>query len=68
MKHDNVTKYDAFMWNWFKSALCDDALFIASCLNNSLVNEIHWPIVEERVSLGTHLQSFSVVLGSLTAL
>jgi hypothetical protein len=55
MKHDNVTKYDASMWNWSKSALCDDALFIASCINNALDNEVHWPIVEEKVSLATHL-------------
>jgi len=37
MKHDNVIKYDASMWNWFKSTLCDDALFIASFINNALV-------------------------------
>jgi hypothetical protein len=39
MKYNNVTKYDAFMWNWFKSTLFNDALFIASCINNALSNE-----------------------------
>jgi len=28
MKHDNVTMYDAFMWDWSKFALCDDAIFM----------------------------------------
>jgi hypothetical protein len=54
-KHNNVTKCDAFMWNWSEFALCDDALFIASCINNALGNEIQWQIGEERVSLGIHL-------------
>jgi hypothetical protein len=40
VKHNNVIKYDAFMWNWCKSTLSDDALFIASCINNALSNEI----------------------------
>ncbi len=40
MKHDNVIKYDAIIWTWFKFALCDDALFITSCINNAFGNEI----------------------------
>jgi hypothetical protein len=39
------------------------ALFIASCINNALGNEIQWPIVEERVSLGTHLWEFPSCIG-----
>jgi hypothetical protein len=27
------------MWNWSKSA-CDDAIFIASCINHALEDEI----------------------------
>jgi hypothetical protein len=30
MKHTNITIYDAFMWNWAKSSLCEDVIFIAS--------------------------------------
>jgi hypothetical protein len=63
MKHDNVIKYDTFMWNWSKSALCDDALFIASWINNAHGNEIQWPTVEERVFLGTHLREFLGCIG-----
>jgi hypothetical protein len=40
MKHDNVTKYDAFMWNWNKSVINDDGIFIASCINYAIANEI----------------------------
>lgn len=32
MKHNNINKYDAFMWNWSKSTFSDDALFIASTM------------------------------------
>jgi hypothetical protein len=52
MKHDNVTMHDAFMWNWSKSTLCDDALFIASCINNALTNEIRWLMLEEKGCIG----------------
>jgi hypothetical protein len=31
------------MWNWAKSSVCDDALFISSCIYFALVDEIHWP-------------------------
>jgi hypothetical protein len=40
MKHDNVTMYVTFMWNWSKFALYDDVIFIASCINHALENEI----------------------------
>jgi len=46
MKHDNMTKYDAFVWDWSKSAINDDGIFIASCKEFAIVNEICWPIVE----------------------
>jgi hypothetical protein len=40
MKRNNVTMYDAFMWNWLKFTLCDDALFITICINYAFVDEI----------------------------
>ncbi len=43
LKHDNVTKYGSFMWNWAKSLVCDDVLFISSCIYFALVDEIRWP-------------------------
>ncbi len=54
MKHNNITMYDTFMWNWSKYALCDNALFIASCINHTFSYEIQWPTLEERVKLRTH--------------
>jgi hypothetical protein len=35
--------YVAFMWNWPKSSLCDYVIFITSCINHALVDEICWP-------------------------
>jgi hypothetical protein len=55
MKHDNVTRYNSFMWNWSKSSMCHDVLFISSCINTSIVDEIYWPTTQERTTLGTHL-------------
>ncbi len=40
MKHDNVSMYDALVWNWSKSAMCDDDIFIASCINDAIGDEI----------------------------
>ena len=33
LNHDNVTRYDAYNWNWSKLSACDDAIFVYSCLN-----------------------------------
>jgi hypothetical protein len=51
MKHDNVIIYNMFMWNWAKLTLCDDMLFIASCINNALTDENHWPTQHKKVVL-----------------
>jgi hypothetical protein len=40
IKHNNVTKYDAFLWKWRKIAINDDGIFISSCINSTIVNEI----------------------------
>jgi hypothetical protein len=63
MKHNNITIYDAFIWNWAKSSLCDDVIFIASCINHALVNEICWPSSFERVALGSQFCELSGCLG-----
>jgi len=46
MKHDNATKYDAFIWNWSKSAINDNEIFIVSCINSTIANKAYKPIVE----------------------
>ncbi len=43
MKHENVVVYDVFMWNWSKYAICDDAIFIASYINDSIGDKVWWP-------------------------
>jgi hypothetical protein len=55
LKHDNVTKYDSFMWNWAKSSMCDEVLFISSCINFALMDEIHWPTTQEKATLRSYL-------------
>jgi hypothetical protein len=46
MKQDNVTEYDAFLWNWNKIAIYDDGIFIASCINFTITNQIWWPLLK----------------------
>jgi hypothetical protein len=53
MKHNNITNYDAFLWNWSKSAIIDDGIFITSCINSTIADEIWWPTIEEHWVLAT---------------
>ncbi len=55
MKHNKITKYDASLWNQNKSAINDDGIFIASCINSAITNEIRWPTIEECRVLATQL-------------
>lgn len=52
--------YNNFMWNWPKSILCEDALFIKSCINDALGNEIQWPMP---LVLGIQLQELLGCIG-----
>ncbi len=63
MKHDNVTKYDAFLWNWSKSVINADGIFIASYINFSIANEIWWPTIEKLWVLVTQLPYFQGCIG-----
>jgi hypothetical protein len=44
---DDVIKYDILMWNWSKSAINDGGIFITSCINYVIVDNIEWPIIEQ---------------------
>jgi hypothetical protein len=33
LKYDNMIMYDIFLWNWNNSAIYDNAIFIASYIN-----------------------------------
>ncbi len=47
MKYDNVSKYNAFMWNWSKRKKIDDGIFITSYINFTNIDELQWSIVKE---------------------
>jgi hypothetical protein len=63
MKHDNVIKYDAFLWNWNKSVINDVGIFIASCINFTIANEIRWPVIEGHQVLAMQLPQFQGCIG-----
>ena len=63
MKHDNTTMLDSFRWNWSRSVLNDDAIFIASYMNIALANEIKWPSQAERQKLASELHDFLGCIG-----
>ena len=45
MKHDPTTTLPSFLWNWDKSSIIDDQIFIASSINWALRDEIRCPNV-----------------------
>ena len=59
MKYDNITSYDAFKWNWSCSTLNDDVLFISSCIDHALANDMVLTDVAERACLSTLIAHFS---------
>ncbi len=50
--------YGAFVWNWPKNAVCDDAIFIAFYINDAIGDEIQWPTTQEQVVFGNNLAEF----------
>jgi hypothetical protein len=63
LKHDNSAMMEAFYWNWARSSISDDAIFIASCINNSIPDEIRWPTHAEREKLMRCIQEFPGCIG-----
>ena len=63
LKHDNSANMEAFSWNWAKSSVSDDAVFIASCINFACEDEIRWPDAAERSRLGTRIPEFPGCIG-----
>ncbi len=56
MKHDNITMYGSFMCNSSKISLCDDiGLFITFCINETLVDDICWLMINKKITLGSQL-------------
>ncbi|KAL2612208.1 hypothetical protein R1flu_023900 [Riccia fluitans] len=65
LKHDNSVVYEAFQWNWSKSSMSDDALYVCSVINEYLADEIRWPSHEERIALGERLPTFPGCMGHI---
>lgn len=42
LKHHNVIVYDSSQWNVACSILCDDVIFIALCIIDTLAHEMAW--------------------------
>ena len=63
LKHDNTTMFEAHQWNWAKSSVCDDAVFIASCIDYAAKHELRWPNTSERIQLGKMLPEFPGCIG-----
>jgi hypothetical protein len=63
LKHDNTTIFEAFQWNWAKSSVCDDAVFIASCIDYACDGELAWPDAEKRSRLSRQIPEFPGCIG-----
>jgi hypothetical protein len=63
LKHDNTSIFDGTHWNWSKSSVCDDAIFVATCVNEAIGGEISWPNAAQRFELGRRIQQFPGCIG-----
>lgn len=63
MKHDNIIYFDSFLWNWSCSIVCDDALFMAFCINKAIHDKICWPTLAERLALVEHIAQLHGCIG-----
>ncbi len=50
--------YDAFMWNWSKFAVRDDAIFIASYISEAIGDKVWWPSQEEWENFAHYMARF----------
>lgn len=62
-EHDNVIYLDSMLWNWSRSIVCNDAIFMASCVNEAIAHEIWWPSIEERRAMAAHIPQLQGCIG-----
>ena len=55
LKHNNGVVYEDFSWNWSRSSVCDDVLFVCFVINEACAFEKRWPTAQERRILGRKL-------------
>jgi hypothetical protein len=65
LNHDNIIQLEAYRWNYASSSLCDDCIFVASCINNALEEELSWPVSARRRILGQRLPDFKGSIGHI---
>ena len=65
LKHDNIVQLEAYGWNYASSSSCDDGIFVASCINEALKEELSWPDAARRRMLGQHLSDFKGCIGHI---
>ena len=63
MKHAPTTALFGFLWNWGKSSVIDDQIFIMSCINWALKDEIKWPNIQDMQVLASMVPSFPRCIG-----
>ena len=63
LKHDSTIALPGILWNWAKSSIIDDQVFIATSLNWALRDEIKWPDELERQALASTISTFSSCIG-----
>jgi DDE superfamily endonuclease len=62
-KHNTGVRYESSSWNYSRTSLSDDAVYIASVLNVALGDEIRWPNHEQRQQFSQRLAEFPGCIG-----
>lgn len=63
VKHNNGARHEAIEWNYSRTSLNADSVFIASAVNLALSDEIEWPNAEKRSRLARVLPDFPGCIG-----
>jgi DDE superfamily endonuclease len=62
-KHNTGVRYESTSWNYSRTSLSDDAVFLANVVNAALADEIRWPSSERRQQLARRLSEFPGCIG-----
>jgi hypothetical protein len=63
LKHDNTATFDSCQWNWSRTSVNDDSLFVASCINLTYKNEVKWPDANQRAGLAKQIPQLPGCIG-----
>jgi hypothetical protein len=62
-KHNTGVRYESSSWNYSRTSIPDDAVFVASVLNVALEDEIRWPSAQQRQQSSARLTEFPGCIG-----